>query len=389
MTARTTVAEPGRRGLPHSSSVAQAGQRSKSERWSGRPGRPRSAGGGEAPAAPPTREWRLRLPGGRTLELGSPLRVMGIVNLTPDSFSDGGLHLDPARAVDRALELLEQGADLIDLGAESTRPGGGSVYGAGAEPVSVEEELRRLIPVLERLRPQTDAPISVDTRKAVVARAALDRGADLINDVSALADPEMGPLIASRDVPVVLMHSRGDLATMQRGIRFDDVVAEVGDELADALAGARADGIAPEQTLVDPGLGFGKTAAHNLLLLARLESLTRLGRPLLVGASRKSFLAQVSAEARDGRAARSRAPSARLPGSLAAAAWACRGGAQIVRVHDVAATVEFLEVWRAIEAAASDSAINHRGPNDRAAKESTATGRSTRGRATNRPRSGA
>jgi dihydropteroate synthase len=270
---------------------------------------------------------------------------MGIVNVTPDSFSDGGLHLDPDRATDRALRLLAEGADLVDLGAESTRPGGGSVYGTGAETVSAEEELRRLLPVLRLLRPQTDAPISIDTRKAAVARAAVDEGADLINDVSALADSAMAPLLAERDVPVVLMHSRGDLATMQRDIHFDDVVAEVTSELDGALEAAVAAGIDADQTLIDPGIGFGKTVAHNVLLLARLDALARLGRPLLVGASRKSFIGQLSGDP----------PGERLAGSLAAAAWACRGGAQIVRVHDVAQTVRFLKVWMAIDAAATTS----------------------------------
>ena len=210
-------------------------------------------------------------------------------------------------------------------------------------PVSAEEELRRLIPVLRRLRPQTDAPLSIDTRKAVVARAALDEGADLVNDVSSLGDLEMGRLLAGHDVPVVLMHSRGDLASMQRGIHFDDVVAEVAEELGGALEGAAAAGIAADRTIVDPGIGFGKTVAHNVALLARLDRLARLGRPLLVGASRKSFIGQLSGDP----------PQERLAGSLAAAAWACRGGAQIVRVHDVAQTVKFLKVWTAIDAAAA------------------------------------
>jgi dihydropteroate synthase len=175
-----------------------------------------------------------------------------------------------------------------------------------------------------------------------VARAALDEGADLINDVSALGDPEMGRLLATHDVPVVLMHSRGDLATMQRGIHFDDVVAEVAAELDGALESAAAAGIAADRTIVDPGIGFGKTVAHNVVLLARLGALARLGRPLLVGASRKSFIGQLSGDP----------PGERLAGSLAAAAWACRGGAHIVRVHDVAQTVKFLKVWTAIDAAA-------------------------------------
>jgi dihydropteroate synthase len=293
-----------------------------------------------APRSARTAEWRLRLPGDRSLVLGRRPRVMGVVNLTPDSFSDGGLHLDPDRAADHALRLLAEGAALVDLGAESTRPGGG-VYGAGATTVTADEELRRLLPALERLRLETAAPISVDTRKASVARAALDSGADLINDVSGLADPQMAPLLAARAVPVILMHSRGEIATMQRGIQFDDVVAEVTRELGAALDVAIERGIARDQTLVDPGIGFGKTPTQNLELLARLDALAELGRPVVVGASRKSFIGRLTGEAAQDR----------LAGSLAAAAWAARGGAQIVRAHDVAQTVRFLEVWTAIECA--------------------------------------
>jgi dihydropteroate synthase len=262
------------------------------------------------------------------------------VNVTPDSFSDGGQNLDPARATDHGLRLLAEGAALLDLGAESTRPGGG-VYGAGAATVSADEECGRLLPVLRRLRQRTDAPLSVDTRKASVARAALDEGADLVNDVSALGDPEMAQLVASRGVPIVLMHSRGDLRSMQRGIHFENVVAEVRRELEAMVAAAVERGIPREQTLIDPGIGFGKTPEQNLELLARLDALAEIGRPVVVGASRKSFLGHLTGDA---------APD-RLAGSLAAAAWASSGGTQIVRAHDVAQTVKFLRVWTAIEAA--------------------------------------
>jgi dihydropteroate synthase len=265
---------------------------------------------------------------------------MGVVNVTPDSFSDGGRFLDPAAAVEHALRLLAEGADLIDLGAESTRPGGG-VYGGGATTVAPEEETARLLPVLEALRPLTDRPISVDTRKAAVAEAALAAGADLINDVSALGDPDMAPLLAGAECPIVLMHARGDLATMQRDIAFTDVAREVGADLAASLRRAAAAGIAAERIALDPGIGFGKTAAQNLELLRATPALAALGRPLVIGASRKSFIAAVSP-----------APAAeRLPGSLAAAAWAAAGGAAVLRVHDVAATAQFLRLWRAIAAA--------------------------------------
>ncbi len=281
--------------------------------------------------------WTLPLPGGRALALGGRPLVMGILNLTPDSFSDGGLFLDPERAVERALAMLGEGADLLDLGAESTRPGGG-VYGAGASAVSAEEEWARLEPVLARLRRATGAPLSVDTRKGEVARRALAAGADLVNDVAAGADPALVRVVAAAGCPLVLMHSRGELATMQREIRFADVVGEVRDELAAAVARARSFGVAEEQVLVDPGIGFGKTAAQNLLLLRRLDVLAALGRPILVGASRKSFLGAVTGDP----------PDQRLAGSLAAAAWAAGGGAAVLRVHDVAETVKFLRVWSAI-----------------------------------------
>jgi dihydropteroate synthase len=280
--------------------------------------------------------WVYSLSGGRSLELGARTAVMGIVNLTPDSFSDGGRLPTAQAAVEHALQLLAEGADLLDLGAESTRPGGG-VYGTGAATVSASEEADRLLPVLEMLRPFTTAPISIDTRKAAVARQALALGGDLINDVSALADPGMAPAVAAAGCPIVLLHSRGDLASMQREIAFRDVVTEVRDELRARVAAARAAGIS--QIVLDPGIGFGKTAQHNLKLIAGLPALAGLELPLLLGASRKSFIGQVSGGALD----------RRLAGGLAAVGWAARAKAAIVRVHDVADTVQFLRMWRAIE----------------------------------------
>jgi dihydropteroate synthase len=291
-----------------------------------------------------TAERALQLPGGRKLVLdqSSPL-VMGILNLTPDSFSDGGRWEDSHAAVDRALEMLEQGAAIVDLGAESTRPGGG-VYGDGAGEVTVEEELARLLPALERLREATDAPISIDTRKAAVADAALRAGADLINDISALSDTRLAAATAAAGCPVVLMHSRGKLATMQRDIQFGDVVAEVRAELEQAMLRAMGAGIERDQIIIDPGIGFGKTAAQNLELLHAIDSLARLA-PVLIGASRKSFIGNLTG-----------APvESRLPGSLAAAAWAAQGGASFLRVHDVAETVQFLSVWREIAARSTGS----------------------------------
>jgi dihydropteroate synthase len=268
---------------------------------------------------------------------------MGILNLTPDSFSDGGLWSDPPRAVERGLRMLAAGAGLLDLGAESTRPGGG-VYGAGAEVVPTEEETARLLPVLQALRDATAAPISVDTRKGEVARQALAAGADLINDVSALSDPLLGRAVAAAGCPLVLMHSRGELATMQQEIRFRDLLGEVRSELALAIERAAALGIDEAQLILDPGIGFGKTWRQNLALLGRLSELAELGRPLLVGASRKSFIAR--AAAREGMP--DPPPDRRLGGSLAAVAWASNLPAAIMRVHDVEETVQFLDVWYAL-----------------------------------------
>ena len=274
---------------------------------------------------------------------------MGVLNITPDSFSDGGRWPTPERAVERALEMVEQGADLLDLGAESTRPGGG-VYGHGAREVSADEEWSRLRPVLERLRDTVDIPLSIDTRKGEVARRALDIGADLINDVGGLGDRELLAAVARAGCPVVIMHSRGEIGSMQREIRFDDVVREVRAELAERGAAALAAGIAEEQLIYDPGLGFGKTTAQNLRLLAELDVLAELGRPLLVGASRKSFIAATASSlTAPGKPTKKPPPppDRRLGGSLAAVD-AARHGAAIVRVHDVAETVQFLTLRRAI-----------------------------------------
>lgn len=290
------------------------------------------------------RTWSLPLPRRRTFDLGERPAVMGILNVTPDSFSDGGRYLETDRAVERALEMLEQGADLLDLGAESTRPGGG-VYGQGARDVSPTEESDRLLPVLEALRPETSVPLSVDTRKSQVAREALAAGADLINDVSGLADPELGRVVAEAGCPLVLMHSRGSLETMQRDIRFEHLLPEIRQDLADGLDRAEKLGVDREHVIVDPGIGFGKTAEQNLEILGRLDELAPLGRPVLVGASRKSFLGAVTGAPPDQRAA----------GSLAAVAWAVRHRAALVRVHDIRETVHFLRVDEAITQTAEGS----------------------------------
>ena len=282
----------------------------------------------------------LELPAGRRLALGKKPLLMGVLNLTPDSFSDGGLYLDPERALDRALQMLDEGADILDLGAESTRPGGG-VYGDGAKRVDETTELERLLPVLARLRRLTKAPLSIDTQKASVVRAALDEGADMINDVSALGDPQMGQVVAESGVVVILMHSRGELRAMQRDIRFEDVVGEVRTELAESVESAVRCGIGRERILIDPGIGFGKTVEQNLELLRRLDVIAELGPPVVVGTSRKSFIGAVAGTQETG---------SRLGGSLATAVWAAQRGAQVLRGHDVAETVQCLRLWSCLQA---------------------------------------
>ncbi|MBZ0111757.1 MAG: dihydropteroate synthase, partial [Thermoanaerobaculia bacterium] len=218
---------------------------------------------------------------------------MGILNLTPDSFSDGGRYLDLEKAVAHGVAMVAAGADLLDLGAESTRPAG-TTYGRGALEVTPDEEIRRLVPVVERLRAAVSVPISVDTRKGVVARAALAAGADLINDVTGLSDPDLGEAVATARVPVVLMHLRGTLPDIQHLARYDDVVSEVRSELESALHRAECFGISRRRIVLDPGIGFAKGNTHNLVLIRRLPTLASLGCPLLVGASRKRFIGEIT-----------------------------------------------------------------------------------------------
>jgi dihydropteroate synthase len=257
--------------------------------------------------------------------------LMGILNVTPDSFSDGGRFLDVDAAVAHAQRMIADGAGIVDVGGESTRP--------GAEPVSVAEELERVVPVIAALR-ECGVPVSVDTRHAAVMRAALEAGASMVNDISALtADPDSLAVAAGSGAPVVLMHAQGDPRTMQDAPRYLDVVAEVYAYLEHRIQVCVRAGIAFERLIVDPGIGFGKTLEHNLTLLRNLETFHRLGCPILVGVSRKSFLGRLSGGApADGR----------LPGSLAAALAAIRQGVHILRVHDVAETRQALAVWRSI-----------------------------------------
>jgi dihydropteroate synthase len=258
--------------------------------------------------------------------------VMGVVNVTPDSFSDGGEFLDPGRAIEHAAELVREGADVLDIGGESTRP--------GAEAVGAEEERRRVVPVLDGLV-GVGVPISIDTSKAAVAEAALDAGATWVNDVTALrADPDLAALCAERRCEVVLMHMLGDPRTMQRDPRYDDVVDDVRDFLSERVEAAVAAGIAEERIWVDPGIGFGKTVEHNLELLRRLGELRALGRPILVGASRKTFIGKITGREVD----------ERVGGTIAANALAIANGADGVRVHDVAATRDALKVVEAVAA---------------------------------------
>ena len=269
---------------------------------------------------------------GRTLTLDRP-RVMGIVNVTPDSFSDGGAHDTLEAAVAHGLKLAEEGADLLDIGGESTRP--------GAADVSVEEELRRTIPVIERLAKATSLPISIDTSKPEVMRAAVQAGAGMVNDVYALRREGALDVAAELGVPVVLMHMQGEPRSMQDAPQYDDVVATVHRFLAERIFAAEMAGIAKKKIIVDPGFGFGKNTQHNLALLAQLERFAELGVPVLAGLSRKRTIGEIIGRSD---------PRERTSGSVAAHLIAAQRGARLLRVHDVAATVDALKVWNAIAA---------------------------------------
>ena len=269
---------------------------------------------------------------GRILRLDRP-QVMGIVNVTPDSFSDGGAHDTTEAAVAHALKLVQEGADLLDIGGESTRP--------GADEVALEEELRRVIPVIERLAAQVAVPISVDTSKPGVMRAAVQAGAGMINDVYGLRRDGALDTAATLGVPVVLMHMQGEPRSMQAAAQYDDVVGEVHRFLAERIFAAEMAGIAKKRIVIDPGFGFGKDTSHNLQLLAQLDRFVDLGVPVLAGLSRKRSIGQLTG--RD-------APADRVAGSVAAHLIAVQRGAAIVRVHDVAATVDALKIWNAVAA---------------------------------------
>ncbi|MBI4562375.1 MAG: dihydropteroate synthase [Candidatus Rokubacteria bacterium] len=267
---------------------------------------------------------RFRLP------LGQRPLIMGILNVTPDSFSDGGLFLNPRRALARALQMQEQGADLIDVGGESTRP--------GARPVPAQEETRRILPVIERLADRLRIPISVDTAKAAVARQAIQAGACLVNDVTGLRDLRMPEVVAQAEVPVILMHTRGTARTMRRLARYRRLIPEILVELKVSVRRALAAGIRRDRILIDPGIGFAKGPQDNLRILQNLRAFKQLGFPVVVGPSRKSFIGHVLGVPVEGR----------LFGTAAAVTWVVAQGVEIVRVHDVAAMRQVADLTRAI-----------------------------------------
>ncbi|MDP9341323.1 MAG: dihydropteroate synthase [Actinomycetota bacterium] len=270
--------------------------------------------------------WRF---GERALDWPSRTNVMGVLNVTPDSFSDGGLFLDPEAAVRRGIQMAEEGADLIDVGGESTRP--------GSDPVPPEVEMDRVVPVIKRLAAELDVPLSIDTQKPDVARAGLDAGAAIVNDVSGGRDQRMLEVVADSRAGLVLMHMLGEPQTMQAEPSYGDVVAEVRAYLGERVEAAVAAGIERERLCVDPGIGFGKTMEHNLALLRHIEAFADLGRPVLVGPSRKSFLGKLLGTGVDDR----------LEGTAGAVAWLAAHGAHIVRVHDV---LEMVRVVRVVDA---------------------------------------
>ena len=273
--------------------------------------------------------WKIR---DREIDLSRRARVMGIINATPDSFSDGGSFLDPQAALAHGLQMVAEGAEILDIGGESTRP--------GAQSVEADEEIQRVLPIIQALRRESQVLLSIDTSKAAVARAALDAGADIINDVTGLrGDPDMAALAASSKAGIVIMHMQGEPRTMQVAPTYDDVVEEVGNFFRQALARSVACGIDPMRIALDPGIGFGKTPEHNRRLLAELSAFLEFGRPLLVGVSRKSFL---------GWLAGSSAMDDRFWPGVALTSLCRERGARILRVHDVKPHTEALRMTEAI-----------------------------------------
>ncbi len=284
----------------------------------------------------PCMNWRIR---GRDLAIGSRSLVMGIINVTPDSFSDGGRFLHTEAAIAHARSLVAQGADILDIGGESTRP--------GSQPVTLDEELQRVVPVVAALAQATDAILSIDTSKAEVARACLTVGAHIVNDVTGLeGDPRMAEVVRATGAGAILMHMQGTPMTMQIAPTYHDVVAEICQYFTQRLQSLEIAGIGREAIAIDPGIGFGKTREHNIALLANLSRFNALGRPICLGVSRKGFLGKLL----------DRPLEQRLAGSLAAAAYClAKGSAQILRVHDVAETRDLVRVWEVLEAQAANS----------------------------------
>jgi dihydropteroate synthase len=291
----------------------------------------------------PRDRFELPLPDGRVLRLGDRTLVMGIVNVTPDSFADGGARFDPTRAIDGALAMEAEGADIVDIGGESTRP--------GAEPLTAEEELARVEPVLRGLAGRLRVPLSIDTYKAAVAEVALDLGAAILNDISALSyDPALAPLVARRRAAVILMHTRGRPREMYRDAVYADVMREVCQELDARRSAALAAGISPDRVILDPGIGFAKRAGHSSMLVARLHDLAALKHPLLVGPSRKSFLTRALGE---------RPVGEREYGTAAAVAACVLAGAHLVRVHGVK---QMVDVVRVADMLRRDAGLDREGP---------------------------
>jgi len=277
------------------------------------------------------RHFKFRIKGGE-IELGKRTLVMGVLNVTPDSFSDGGLYFDKQLAIDRALQMVEEGADIIDIGGESTRP--------FSDPVPLEEELRRVIPVIEAIAPKVAIPISIDTYKAKVASEALQAGASIVNDISGLRfDPDLARVVSENGAGLILMHIKGTPKTMQLDPHYEDVILEIKEYLKESIKKAESEGVHPDSIVIDPGIGFGKKLDHNLEIFRRLRELEELGKPILVGPSRKSFIGEILGVP----------VSERLYGTLGAVAYCALKGVHIVRVHDVKAVRQVLDIIDAIE----------------------------------------
>lgn len=270
----------------------------------------------------------------RTFGLGRQALLMGVLNVTPDSFSDGGLFFDKEKAIAHGLKMVEEGADFIDIGGESTRP--------GSKPLELDEELRRVIPVIESLAKETDVPISIDTYKSTVARKAIEAGAQIINDISGLhLDPSLSEVAAKEDVPLVLMHIRGNPETMQKDVHYESLFSEIIQYLKDSIQRAESAGVDPEQIIVDPGIGFGKTVEDNLLILKNLKEFKVLGKPLLLGTSRKTFIGKIL----------NAGVTERLEGTLASIVVGVLNGAHIIRCHDVLQTKKAIAIADAVRLA--------------------------------------